>query len=116
MADRLYPLKREVFDCVVLPFIKHHRKRGGHPPRVGDYEFFCGVLYVLRTGVSWRNLPACFGPWHTIYTRYKRWSASGFFWRLLDHLQSLKKLCVDVVFVDGSLVPLHRHGSGAPKK
>jgi hypothetical protein len=46
---------------------------------------------------------------------YLRWSASGFGGKRLDQLQSLKTLCVDVVFVDGSLVPLHRHRSGAPK-
>lgn len=116
MDKRLYPLSREHFESVVLPFIKGHRKKSGRPPHVDHYAFFCAVLYVLRTGISWRDLPSCFGPWHTIYTRYKRWSGSGFFWKLLHHLQSLKKLCVDVVFVDGSLVPLHRHGAGALKK
>ena len=120
MANRLYPLERKVFDRVVLPFIEGSRKKAGRPPSVDHYEFFCGALYVLRTGVPWRDLPRTYGNWHTIYTRYKRWSESGFFWKLLTHLQSLKKLCVDVVFVDGCLVPLHRHGnlifSGAKKK
>jgi hypothetical protein len=50
-----------------------------------------------------------------VYIRYKRWSESGFFWRLLCQLQSLKKLCMVVVFVNRCLVPLHRHGSGAKK-
>jgi hypothetical protein len=50
-----------------------------------------------------------------VYTHYKHWSEGGFFWRLLYHLQSLKKLCMVVVFVDGSLVPFHRHGSVAKK-
>ncbi|UCM86309.1 MAG: transposase [Rickettsia endosymbiont of Culicoides impunctatus] len=79
-------------------------------------QFFCGVLYVLRTGVSWRDLLSEYGNWHTIYTRYKRWSENGFFWHLLYHLQSVKQLLMDIVFVDGSIVPLHQHGGGALKK
>lgn len=72
--------------------------------------------FILRTGVSWRDLPEEYGNWHTIYTRYNRWSENGFFWRLLYQLQSLKQLLMDIVFVDGSIIPLHRHGGGALKK
>jgi hypothetical protein len=103
MVHRLYPLEREVFDRLVLPLIAGHWKKAGRPPSVVHYDFFCGVLYVLGRGTR-------------VYTRYKRWGESGFFWRLRDHLQSLKKLCVDVVFAGGSLIPFHRHGSGALKK
>ena len=39
-----------------------------------------------------------------------------FFWRLLYYLQSFKEIVMDIVFVDGSIVPLHRHGGGALKK
>ncbi len=63
------------------------------------------MLYVLRTGISWRDLPEEYGSWHTIYTRYKRWSDNGVFWKLLHYLQSLKEIVMDVVFVDGSIVP-----------
>jgi transposase len=66
MDDRLYPLDRQVFDRVVLPFIAGHRKKAGRPRGVGHYEFFCGALYVLRTGVPWRDLPKNYGNWHTI--------------------------------------------------
>ncbi|UCM86345.1 MAG: transposase [Rickettsia endosymbiont of Culicoides impunctatus] len=78
------------------------------PTKVSHYKFFCGVLYVLRTGVPWRDLSSEYGNWHTIYTRYKRWSENGFFWHLLYQLQSVKQLLMDIVFVDGSIVPLHR--------
>ncbi len=50
----------------------------GRPTKVSHYKFFCGVLYILKTGISWRDLPAEYGNWHTIYTRYKRWSENVF--------------------------------------
>jgi hypothetical protein len=43
-----------------------------------------GILWVARTGSSWRDLPEEFGPWHTIYTRYHRWKKGGIWQRILD--------------------------------
>ena len=113
---RKYPIEEGKFEELIEPFLKESKKKLGRPTEVSNYIFFCGVLYILRTGASWRDLPEEYGNWHTIYTRYKRWSENGFFWRLLYHLQSLKEILLEVVFVDGSIVPLHRHGSGSLKK
>jgi transposase len=114
--ERKYPISEEKFKELVEPVILEYLKKSGRPSRVSHYKFFCAVLYVLRTGLPWRDLPDEYGPWHTIYTRYKRWSEKGFFWNLFNKLQSLKKALFDVVFVDGSIIPLHRHGGGALKK
>ena len=116
LQDRKYPISESKFQEMIEPFIKKEQKKSGRPTRVSHYNFFCGVLYVLRTAVSWRDLPEEYGNWHTIYTRYKRWSENGFFWRLLYWLQSSKQILIDTVFVDGSIVPLHRHSGGALKK
>lgn len=117
MSDqRKYPIKERKFQELIEPFLKKAKQKLGRPTKVSHYKFFCGVLYILRTGISWRDLPEEYGNWHTIYTRYKRWSENGFFWKLLYYLQSLKEIVLDVVFVDGSIVPLHRHGGGALKK
>jgi transposase len=113
---RKYPISESKFKELIEPVIKREKKKSGRPTKVSHYNFFCGVLYILRTGVSWRDLPAEYGNWHTIYTRYKRWSENGFFWHLLYQLQSFKQVLMDIVFVDGSIIPLHRHGSGALKK
>src|SRR3954468_11412155 len=114
--ERKYPISEIKFKESVEPMIKKAQKKPGRTTKVSHYKFFCGVLYIPRTGVSWRDLPEEYGNWHTIYTRYKRWSESGFFWRLLYWLQSSRQLLIDTVFVDGSIVPLHRHGGGALKK
>ena len=117
MSDqRKYPIKESRFKELIEPYLKESKQKSGRPTKVSNYNFFCGVLYVLRTGISWGDLPEEYGNWHTIYTRYKRWSENGFFWKLLYHLQSLKEIVLDIVFVDGSIVPLHRHGGGAKKR
>lgn len=116
MDLRHYPIKEEDFLVHIAPYIATHYKRPGRPAGLSHYQFFCAVLYVLRTGVSWRDVPSCYGKWHTIYTRFKRWSENGLFWLLVYQLQQKKKLTVDISWIDSTTINIHRHGSGAPKK
>jgi transposase len=44
------------------------------------------MIYVLRTGCPWRDLPAHFGPWSSVYTRWSRWARAGLWAALLDEL------------------------------
>lgn len=116
MDARLFPLSQEFFSKTIEPLIIRHYKRPGRPPQGGHYPFFCGVLYVLRTGIPWRDLPSCFGFWHTVYMRFKRWSENGLFWFLVYHLQQQKRVKVDFTWIDSTTIGLHRHGSGYLKK
>ena len=116
MNDRFYPISKEKFDEIVLPLIVSFQNRSGRPTLISHYTFFCAIFYVLRTGVSWRDVPTEFGSWHTIYTRFKRWSESGLFWDLLYRLQQNKQIKVDIAWVDSTTIALHRHGGGSLKK
>ncbi|MGL5720280.1 MAG: transposase [Alphaproteobacteria bacterium] len=116
MNSRYYPIDESYFVKEIQPHIALSYKRVGRPAQISHYQFFCAVLYVLRTGVSWRDVPAHYGSWHTIYTRFNRWSANGLFWSLLYHLQQSKKITVDISWVDSTTIAIHRHGSGVQKK
>ncbi|GAB2806639.1 hypothetical protein GCM10027073_44170 [Streptomyces chlorus] len=37
------------------------------------------VVYKIRTGISWRDLPERYGPWQTVYTRFRRYALDGVF-------------------------------------
>jgi len=116
MDRRLFPLSVEFFRQEAEPLIAGHHKRPGRPPGTGHDLFFLAVLFVLRTGVSCRDLPSCFGNWHTVYTRFKHVSENGLFWSSLYRLQQRKKIKIDLVWIDSTTVSLHRHGSGVFKK
>ena len=58
----------------------------GRPPRDARLVL-AGVLWVLQTGASWRALPEQFGPWETIYGRYRRWCTTGLWPQLAEALQ-----------------------------
>jgi len=45
-----------------------------------------GMLWVMRTGSSWRELPERFGPWSTVSSRYQRWCKEGIWARILHVL------------------------------
>ncbi len=44
------------------------------------------MIWILRTGAPWRELPVAYGPWQSVYTRFSRWSKSGVLQRLLHGL------------------------------
>lgn len=68
-----------------------------------------GIIYVLRTGLPWRDLPGYFGAWGTIYTRFRRWTAAGLFARMLKVLS--RHACGVLRHLDCSHIKLHQHGT-----
>ncbi|MDR2797358.1 MAG: hypothetical protein LBB80_03355 [Treponema sp.] len=69
---RLYPISEEVFKRKVLPIIEgDYIWKGGLPP-VSHYKAFCGILYILRTGCSLRDVVEGYGYGHVIYDRFSR--------------------------------------------
>ncbi|BCK67419.1 hypothetical protein Srufu_013720 [Streptomyces libani subsp. rufus] len=77
-----------------------------------------GVLYRVRTGVQWRDLPERFGPWETVYKRHRRWSADGTWQMLLSRIQTAEDAEGGIdweVSVDSTAVRAHQHAAGARK-
>jgi transposase len=76
-----------------------------------------GILWVLRTGAPWRDLPECFGPVGTVSSRFYRWCQSGLWQRILSALQAQadarSEIDWDLHFVDATIVRAHQHAAGA---
>ena len=72
---------------------------------------FEGILYRMRVGCPWRDIPDYFGDWSAIYRRFNLWSKKGIMIQLFN---TLKQLCdMEWEFIDGSIVKIHQHGMGA---
>jgi transposase len=75
------------------------------------------ILWVLRTGAPWRDLPERFGPWSTAWNRFRRWTAAGVWDRVLEALQRAAdragRLDWATHDVDGTVVRAHQHAAGA---
>ena len=79
-----------------------------------------GILYVLKTGCPWRDLPAEFGNWSTFYERFRLWSHSGVWQQILQALQARAhadgRIKWDLFLIDGSNVRAHKAAAGASKQ
>ena len=78
------------------------------------------IVWHLRTGAPWRETPEKYGPWETVYSRFRKWVDDGTWERVYDELQSIAdeqgELDWMVHHVDGTSVRVHQHGTGAQKK
>ena len=71
--------------------------------------FVEAVLWIVRTGSPWRDLPSDFGHWHRIYVRYNRWSKKRIWERVFKTMADDPDL--EYLMVDGSIVRVHQHGA-----
>lgn len=70
---------------------------------------FEAMVFILRTGIPWRDLPAGYGPWSSVYTRWRRWCQSGLWAKLLAVLA--RKARGRLRFLDTSHVKVHQDAS-----
>src|SRR5690606_29967045 len=83
------------------------------PGRSGkDNRLFVeAVLWIARTGSPWRDLPASFGNWNTVFKRYRDWVKADVFMRLFEACSNEPDM--EYAMVDATIVKVHRHGQGA---
>ena len=86
------------------------------PGRSGkDNRLFVeAVLWIARTGSPWRDLPAEFGRWHTVYIRFSRWRSKGAWQRVANALAGETE--IEHILIDSTIVRAHQHSAGALKK
>ena len=75
-----------------------------------------GILWKLRTGAPWRDLPERYGAWQTCADRLYRWRREGLWDRILTHVQTKSDAVSEVVWevsIDSSTARAHHHASGA---
>jgi transposase len=85
----------------------------GDPGRSGrDNRLFVeAVLWLVRAGAPWRDLPPRFGKWGTVWKRFRRWADKGVFERIFSALSGEPDF--EYALIDGTIVKVHRHGTGA---
>ncbi|MFC8717738.1 IS5 family transposase [Kitasatospora sp. NPDC057198] len=78
-----------------------------------------GVLWRLRTGAPWRDLPERYGPWQTVYRRFARWEKDGTWAALLREVQVRSDVVGAMewtVSIESTAARAHWHAAGAPQK
>lgn len=86
-------------------------RRGAH--RVDDRRIISGIVHMLRSGARWRDCPAVYGPYTTVYNRFNRWSRQGIWYEIFYALTGSTGIHDGSVSVDSTYVKAHRSAAGA---
>jgi transposase len=100
------------------PLLPAQKARTGRP--AADHRrILNGILWVLRTGAPWRDMPERYGCWSTVYSRFQRWRQAGIWERIFATVQQAAdaggELDWEIHYVDGTVVRAHQHAAGAKK-
>jgi transposase len=74
-------------------------------------QFVEAVLWRVRAGAPWRDIPPEFGAWNSIFRRFRRWATSGVFERVFHALSGEPDF--EYALIDGTIVSVHQKASGA---
>ena len=72
---------------------------------------FLGIIYRLKTGCQWRYLPSCYGKANTVFKAFRRWSATGLFYKLFKRL--IQSADTEWVSIDATHIRAHQSSAGA---
>jgi transposase len=100
----------------LAPLLPPQRPAIGRPAK-DHRRVLNGILWVLKTGAPWRDLPERYGPWQTVYSRFRRWQQAGIWDRILVDLQrdadQAGRVDWEIHYIDSSIVRAHQHAAGA---
>lgn len=117
MSKRRHELSDEQWAHLV-ELLPPERPKTGRPA-IEHRQVVNGILWVLRTGAPWRDLPERCGNWKTVYSRFRRWREAGVWEQVFAAVQQAAdqrgEVGWEVHFVDGSIVRAHQHAAGAKK-
>ena len=102
--------------ALTAPLLPRHKPRGR--PRADDRQTINGILWVLRSGARWRDLPREYGSPSTCHRRLQEWQDQGVWEQIwltfLGALDQQGKLDWSQAFLDGSFVPAKKGERTSP--
>lgn len=83
-------------------------------PRKDNRMMLNGMLWILRTGCQWRELPECYGSWQSVYARFRKWQKDGIFEKIFRELNL--DADTEYICIDSTAVKVHESANGGVKK
>lgn len=114
---RRYELSEQEWQ-LIAEFVDTPKNRTGRPRR-DNQTLLNGIFWILCSGASWRDMPERYGPWQTVYDRFRKWRDNGSFDKILERLHvELNEeglIDYDVWMVDATSIRANRAAAGAKK-
>lgn len=77
-------------------------------------QFVNAVLWILRSGSPWRDLPPRYGDWKNTHRRFSRWASTQVWEKVFAVL--IQDAQNDYLMIDSTIVRAHQHAAGSKKK
>lgn len=106
-----YELTDQEWEQIVL-LLPSNKGRWGRPPK-DNRQMLNAMVWLARSGAPWRDLPERYGPWESVYSRFRKWIDDG----VLDNIFRVLSLESELyeLSIDASIVQAHQHSAGAKK-
>ena len=102
----------------LIPAMRRKAGGRGRPPRE-PRDVLNGILWILRTGAPWKDLPDRYPPYQTCHRRFQQWTKAGVFAEILgvlaEDLEQRGKLDLSEAFIDGSFSGAQKGGLRSEK-
>ncbi len=109
MSDLLW-LTEPQMECLRPFFPKPHGRL-----RVDDRRVLNSIIFIIRNGLRWRDVPREYGPHKTLYNRFVRWSEKGVFEKIFEELARPTGPEADILMIDATHLKAHRTASSLKK-
>lgn len=107
-----YELTNQQWEQIASLFPPENNGKRGRPLK-DNRLMLNAMIWMARSGAPWRDLPERFGPWETVYSRFRKWIDDGF----LDNIFRILSMDAELseISLDASIVQAHQHSAGARK-
>ena len=97
----------------IAPLLPPEKPNRPGRPSKDNRTMLNAMVWIARSGAPWRDLPERYGPWETVYSRFRKWIEDGF----LDNIFRVLSLEAELeeLSLDASIVKAHQHSAGAKK-
>ena len=109
---RRYELTDQEWEQVVSLLPPEKTGKPGRPSK-DNRTMLNGMVWIARSGAPWRDLPERYGPWNSVYSRFRKWIDDG----ILDNIFRVLSLEAELyeLSLDATIVQAHQHSAGAKK-
>ena len=107
----MHEISEKQWKRIKYKFPPERKPQGGRPGK-SNREMLDAILYWLNTGIPWRDLPERFGPWQSVYSRFRAWTKAGVWENILRTLTEQDLVDETTLRLDSTTIKIHQHASG----
>lgn len=110
--SKRYELTDQEWEQIASLLPQEKTGKPGRPPK-DNRTMLNGMVWIAKSGAPWRDLPERYGPWNSVYSRFRKWIDDG----ILDNIFRVLSLEAELheLSLDATIVQAHQHSAGAKK-